>query len=196
VVFPWLLTKYLCDLNGETTADGGKRRYNFVAGAEVAVPVRGLGAERGIRLEGPGVSAEKSGFTVPADATTLRLRNKPPADAPRGNTGPEVWELDGNPLLTPGAFALRPDGGESPWRFRFSVGVPPAESDLQQVPPATIADLFGPDRVISLDRKAPLRDYVEAKLTRPFELFPALVIGVLIFFAFEGLMANRFYKLK
>lgn len=205
VVFPWLVTKYLCDLGTEqvATESGAKLRYNFATGAEVKVPVRGFAAtgERKVRLEGPGVAADKSRFTLPADVGELTLVNKP-KEARVGPDGkpvpppPGTWELEGDPLLTPGAFALVPDGVESPWRFQFSTAVPPAESDLHKVPEETLAELFGKDRVIRLSQTISIREVIEAKLNRPFELFPALVIGVLIFFAFEAIMANRFYKLK
>ncbi|HUR55533.1 MAG TPA: hypothetical protein VMZ71_15465, partial [Gemmataceae bacterium] len=200
VVFPWLLARYLCDYGtdaGATADAGGKRRYNFHTGAEVPVPVRSFTptGERRVRLEGPGVAAAKSKFTLPADAITLTLRNKPPADAPR-TARADVWDLEGEPLLTPGTFALNPDLVESPWRHRFSLAVPPGESDLHQVPETSIADLFGPDRVIDLNTPMKLGDLLTLKLNQSFELFPALVIGVLIFFAFEAYMANRFYKLK
>lgn len=199
VVFPWLVTRYLCDMGTEVAGSeaGGKRRYNFATGAEVPVPVRMFApnGERRIRLEGPGVAAGKSKFTLPADVTTLTLRNKPPADA-RGAAKPDLWELEGDPLLTPGAFALYPDGVESPWRFGFSLAVPPSESDLQLVPIESLAELFTKENVVPLSQKVTLAEYLETRKNSNIELFPALVIGVLIFFAFEGIMANRFYKLK
>lgn len=199
VVFPWLVARYLCDYgtDGAGVDSGGKRRYNFPTGAEVPVSVRGFTptGERRIRLEGPGVTAAKSKFTLPADTTMLTVRNKPPTDAPR-TARADVWDLDGEPLFTQGTFALNPDLVESPWRYRFSIAVPPAESDLQQVPEQSVAELFGPDRVIALDAKTNLDELLTLKLNRTAELFPALMIGVLIFFAFEGLMANRFYRLK
>jgi hypothetical protein len=197
VVFPWLVTKHLCDLNTVVAADaGGKRRYNFPTGAEVAVPVRGFApaGERRVRLEGPGVVAGNSKFTLPADATALVLRNKS-ADGPRPADGSPVWELDGDPLFTQGTFNLLPDGIASDWKHRFSLAVPAAEGDLTRVPPDVLGELFGPEGVVELDQKVELGEKLR-RLRTSFELFPALIIGVLIFFAFEGLMANRFYKLK
>lgn len=204
-VFPWLVTKYLCDLGTEptTTEAGGKRRYNFPTAAEVTLPTRGFvpPGERKVQLSGPGVSVERSKFTIPQNVAELKLTNRP-KDVPKDEKGnalpppPDEWWLEGDPLLTPGAFALQPEAADSPWQFHFSLAPPPAESDLSKVPAETIAELLGPDRVIRLDQNVSVRDYIEAKLNRPFELFPALVIGVLVFFAFEAVMANRFYKLK
>lgn len=198
VVFPWLVARYLCDLGTEVSGSeaGGKRRFNFATGAEVPVPVRGFtpNGERRIRLEGPGVAAGKSKFTLPADVTALTLRDKPPADA--RTTQPDVWELEGEPLLTQGAFALNPDGVESPWRFAFSLAVPPSESDLQLVPVDALGELFAKENVVPLGQKSSIADYLQTRKNSNFDLFPVLVILVLIFFAFEGIMANRFYKLK
>lgn len=191
VVFPWLVTKHLCDLNTAVAADsGGKRRYNFPTGAEVSVAVRGfaVAGERRVRLEGPGVVAGNSKFTLPADATSLTLRNKA-ADGPKPTDGSPVWELDGDPLFTQGTFTLLPDGVASDWKHRFSLTVPAVESDLQRVLSPTA------DGIIELDQKVDLGEELRRRRTT-FELFPVLIIGVLIFFAFEGLMANRFYKLK
>ncbi|MCU0702763.1 MAG: BatA domain-containing protein [Fimbriiglobus sp.] len=199
VVFPWLVTKYLCDLGTAPVGEAvDRRRYNFPTGAEVPVSVRGYATEspRAVRLEGPGVAAGRSKFTAPADATSLTLRNKPPADAPRGPTGPEVWELEGEPLFTPGAFALVPDGVASPWRARFSLAVPAAESDLQPLPAETVAGLFGPGSVVQLSGKLTLADYVRTRQNGRIELFIPLILLVLIVFACEGILANRFYKLR
>ncbi len=196
VVFPWLVTKYLCD-QGTDAAATTTRRYNFATGGEIPVPVRGFAppnGERKLRLEGPGVAAAKSKFTLPAEVTVLTMRNKPTEG---GRTvGNDVWELEGEPLHTPGNFAIFPDGVDSPWRFRFSLAVPPGESDLQPIPDASIAELFGPDAVITVDQQAELSKLLQLRKKNSFELFPALILLVLIFFAVEGVMANRFYKLK
>ena len=206
VVFPWLVAKYLCEPDVPVpTEAGGKRAYNFPTGdgLELAVPLAGYAAagDRRLRLEGPGVLAERSRFTVPADVTTLTLKHKPsppPADA-AGNPlppPPGEWWVEGTPFGTAGAFAVKPDGGESPWQYRFSLAVPPAESDLTKVPAEVVAELFGPDRIVGAEGKAPTAELVQAKFTQPLELFYPLVVLVLLFFAFEGVVANRFYKLK
>ncbi len=197
VVFPWLVTKYLCEQGTDAAGGSTTRRYNFATGGEVPAGARGFAppnGERKVRLEGPGVAAAKSKFTLPVDATALTMRNKP-TDGGR-NVGTDVWELEGEPLLTPGSFALYPDGVESPWRFRFSLTVPPGESDLQPIPADSVAELFGPDAEIPVDRQAKLDDLIKLRQKNTFELFPALILLVLIFFAVEGVMANRFYKLK
>lgn len=147
-----------------------------------------------MRLEGPGVAAAKSKFTLPADATAMAMRNKPTEGG--RNVGNDVWELEGEPLLTPGTFALYPDGVDSPWRFRFSLAVTSGESDLQPIPTESVAELFGPDAVIPVDQQAELGKLLQLRKKNSFELFPALILLVLIFFAVEGFMANRFYKLK
>lgn len=202
VVFPWLVAKYLTesDRPQAAAADTPARRYNFATGDTVPVSVRGFTApgERAVRLEGPGVAAEKSRFTLPADAGLLLLRNKtsPPPVATAGDSPPAEWTLDDDPLFSPGAFAVRPDGAVGPWEFRFSVAVPPGESDPARVPEASLEQLLGPKPVIPVKQDFELDASLREKITPPFELFPMLIVLVLLFFAFEGVMANRFYKLK
>lgn len=201
VVFPWLVTSYLCDLGTEVAGGtpGEKRRYNLPTGSAVTVPVRGFApanGDRKLRLEGPGVLAGKSKFTLPADATTLALRNKSRTDAAIPEPGEVRWELDDDPLFTAGTFDLQPDGVESPWRHRFTQYVPAVESDLQPIPDASIAELFGPDSVVRLGQNKLLEEFLNTRRNSLVELFPALVLLVLIFFAVEGFLANRFYKLK
>ncbi len=201
VVFPWLVTQYLCDLGTEVPGGtpGEKRRYNLPTGSAVPVPIRGFApanGDRKLRLEGPGVLAGKSKFALPADATTLALRNKSRTDAVAPEPGEVRWELEDDPLFTAGTFGLLPDGVESPWRHRFTLSVPPGESDLQVVPDASIAELFGNDAVVRLDQKKTLEEFLNTRRNSLVELFPMLVLLVLIFFAVEGFLANRFYKLK
>jgi hypothetical protein len=201
VVFPWLVTSYLCDLGTEVAGatPGDKRRYNLPTGSALPVPVRGFApanGDRKLRLEGPGVLAGKSKFTLPADATTLTLRNKSQGDAGVAEPGEVRWELEDDPLFAAGTFALLPDGVESPWRHRVSLSVPPGESDLTPVPDASIAELFGDDAVVRLDQTRSLEEFLTQRRNSVVELFPMFILLVLIFFAFEAFLANRFYKLK
>lgn len=197
VVFPWLVTKYLCEQGTDAGGSANSRRYNFATGSEVPVGVRGFApanGDRRLRLEGPGIAAAKSRFTLPADATTLTVRNKS-SDTARLFEG-VAWDLEGDPLNSPGTFDLKPDGVESPWLHRFSLAVPPAESDLSPLPDGSVGELFGPDSVWAVDRQMELDQLIQLKKKSTFDLFPVLILLVLILFAVEGVLANRFYKLK
>ncbi len=208
IIFPWLVTKYLTDPEVPVQAVAGtKRAYNFATAddLELSVPLAGFASDgRKVRLEGPGVLAERSRYPVPSDVGTLTIKHKPVPPPVQLIDGKEVpvppppgeWWAEGTPFRTAGAFAVKPDGSESPWQFRFSLATPSAESDLTKVPTESVAELFGPDRIVNAEGKVSIVDLIQSKFAPPFELFYPLILLVLIFFAFEAIMANRFYRLK
>jgi hypothetical protein len=68
------------------------------------------------------------------------------------------------------------------------------ESNLERVPIDQIEALLGPKSVAAADKSLKLRDILSGKFASPVELFPFLMIVLLLFLAFENLLANRFYK--
>ena len=76
----------------------------------------------------------------------------------------------------------------------FSVNVPSEESDLTRVPVREIESLFGPAAVIPVDRKANIRDILKDHWSEPLELFPLLMVLLLVFLAVENLLSNKFYR--
>jgi hypothetical protein len=48
--------------------------------------------------------------------------------------------------------------------------------------------------VIPVEKTVSFRDLIESKFNQPVDLFPWLVILVLILIALEGVIANRFYR--
>ena len=76
------------------------------------------------------------------------------------------------------------------------MNTPAIESVLEKVPEESIKELFGPNGVTPVDRDIAFTDLLTARLDRPIELFPYLMILVLLFFAVEGFVANRFYRLR
>ena len=91
----------------------------------------------------------------------------------------------------PGNFLLSVAGVN--WRDGFSLNVPAEESTLEKVPVEAIEDLMGKDSVVPLDKNRDLRDAIE-KGNHPIDLYPWLLIAVLMLLAIEGLAANRFYR--
>ena len=67
---------------------------------------------------------------------------------------------------------------------------------IKVVEEAVSLDAHKPGVVDVLGQKSSIADYLQTRKNSNFELFPMLVVLVLIFFAFEGYMASRFYKLK
>ena len=113
-----------------------------------------------------------------ADGKADRDSRRPAEDEPRGQfravrgaTGPHAALEDG-----------------------FSVNAPAEESNLEKVPVEAIEDLAGKDRVFSVDRNSTLHEWLTVAMDQPIDLFPWLLIAVLLLFVAEGLTANRFYR--
>jgi hypothetical protein len=166
VVFPNVLMRYLAGSPDDAV-------YNFPTGQDVPVvlPAR-EGRPPQLLLGGPGVSGK--------DATPLL-----------GDQQSE-YRLTRPLTLNPGEFRVR--FKDQPWEERFSLFVPPEESVLEKVPEEAFDPLFGPGRVAVMGRDAKLTDVPATGFDEPVELFPWLLIAVLVLFACEGLFANRFYK--
>lgn len=75
---------------------------------------------------------------------------------------------------------------------KFSINVPSEESELSRVPVEEVQAALGENSVIRQDRKTALRDTMD--WNEPVELFPWLMILLLLFLAIENLLANRFYR--
>lgn len=170
-VLPWLMVRYLCGSPDDAV-------FNFPTGHDVTVPVPRFppGAKRMVVVEGPGI--------LPRDATV------------------ELGERQNELRLTPpktlsaGAYTVRTTDEMNPWVYRFSLNTPAAESVLEKVPEEAITELFGPNGVATVDRSVSFTELLTTRLNRPIELFPYLMVLVLLFFVVEGFVANRFYRLR
>lgn len=170
-VLPWLLVRHLCGSPDDAA-------YNFAAGQDVTVPLPPAGPTRArkVVVEGPGIAPRDAEAEIGDRQSELRL------------TPPRT--------LAAGAYTVRTTDDKNPWEYRFSLNTPADESGLDPVPEEAIAALFGPAGVAAVDKGVTFRQLIETKFDQPVELFPMLMLLVLIFFAFEGVVANRFYKLK
>ncbi len=65
---------------------------------------------------------------------------------------------------------------------------------MTRVPIQEIESLFGPDAVIPFDRKADFGELLKGHWSEPVELFPLLMIALLVILAMENLLANKFYR--
>ena len=94
---------------------------------------------------------------------------------------------------TPGNFTLK---GPGDWLEGFSLNVPAEESNLEKVPVEGIEDLTGKDSVVPVGRDLRLADVLDKTPVgrQPLDLFPWLLIAVLMLLVVEGLVANRFYR--
>lgn len=169
VVFPDLLLRH---------AAGGRddAKFNFETGQSVTLPITKLlaGKKDNLVLDGPGIPVAEAAVK-PAERQAVVSFAPPRTNAP------------GNYALT---------GPNPDWREGFSLNVPADESTLDKVPVEGIEDVTGAGSVIPVGRDLDLKTALEGTdtLRTPVELFPWLLILVLLLLAAEGLVANRFYR--
>jgi hypothetical protein len=82
------------------------------------------------------------------------------------------------------------------WSDGYSINAPVEESNLERLPPEAIGELFGPEALTPADKKRDLADILSGRFTQPIELFPFLMILLLLVLAGENLLANKFYRRK
>ena len=167
VVFPNLLAKYLA-------GDAAEGLYQYTAGRAVPVPLpRGGDAGKALVFEGPGVR--------PDEAT------------PKVEPGQAEWRLPPERTRTPGNYALRTE--DRAWQEGFSLNAPAEESNLAKVEPAAVEALTGPGSIVAVGKDFDLAALLAGK-SADLPLLPWLLLAVLILFALEGVLANRFYRLR
>jgi hypothetical protein len=164
-VFPYLVVRYLAG----DTADAN---FNFQTGLRFSVPLPKEGVPKGMKvlIKGPDILLTDALIEVGEKQTELQLG--PPRTSQPGN-----FELSVPPK----------------WRDGFSLNVPADESTLEKVSIKAIEDVMGADSVVPLDKNRNLRDAIVGG-NHPIDLFPWLLIAVLLLLAVEGLVANRFYR--
>ena len=167
VVFPNLLARYLA-------GDAAEGLFQFTAGRAVPVPLpKGGDAAKALVLEGPGVR--------PDEAT------------PKLEPGQTEWRLPPERTRTPGNYALRTL--DRSWQEGFSLNAPAEESNLVKVEPAAIEALTGPGSIVAVGKDFDLAALLAGK-SADLPLLPWLLLAVLVLFALEGVLANRFYRLR
>ncbi len=183
VAFPDMLLRYAAG----SVADAN---FNHPCGAVVNVPLAKLLAGRrdNLILTGPGIAGTDALIRLTDRQTELRL-------------GPPRTNASGNFKLVAAGAAPAPAGSTVPpgagaWTEGFSLNVPAEESTLDKAPAEGIEDLTGKDTVIPVGKNVPLADILAiSPISRhPVELFPWLLIAVLMMLVLEGLLANRFYR--
>jgi hypothetical protein len=169
VAFPELLLRYAAGSREDEV-------FNFETGQTVSLPIARLlgGKQDTLVLDGPGIPVAEAAVKPAERQAAVQF------GPPRTNT--------------PGNYALT---GPSPdWREGFSLNAPADESTLDKVPVEGIEELTGPGSVVPVGRDLDLKAALEGTdtLRTPVELFPWLLIAVLLLLAVEGLIANRFYR--
>lgn len=145
--------------------------FNFVAGRPVPVALPPGVRPNAFTLTGPGLTPSDTVVPRPDKATELRL------------VKPHV----------PGNYTLAmPDRS---WSFAFSLNPAPAEFQLvPRVPLESLAELFPENAIVAPGQSMNLMDKLEQRARQPLELFPWLMLLLLMLLAVEGYFANRFYS--
>jgi hypothetical protein len=78
----------------------------------------------------------------------------------------------------------------------FSINARPEECQLTRDPELVkkIEAVLGPDTVLAVGHTATLHDALQRHWRQPVELFPWLMIALLLVLAVENLLANKFYR--
>ena len=175
--FVVLMTDALRYLTGETE----DRAYNFATGHYVVLhwPLDAGSRSKNYFLNGPDVNGDNNTITREQDEPFLRL-------------GPDRLSSAGN--YTVASRQAEPGKGPPPWEEGFGLNIPAEESNLERLPVDTLEELLGPGSVAPVDRNLKLQDVLRGKFGQPIELFPFLLILLLLFMAFENLLSNRFYR--
>jgi hypothetical protein len=170
----YLTSWFYLALANETMAylagDAEQANYQYLSGQQVTVPLPATPHFSTCTLKGPGLSATEAIVPRPEKQAELTLAQ---------------------PVM-PGNYSLVGDDGK--WISSFSVNLPPEESQLARIAPERIEELLGPGGVLSVGHGTSLREALQGHWKQPLELFPWLMIVVLLALAVENLLANRFYR--
>jgi len=163
--FTFELTRYL-------TGDTEDVNFNFLNGQNVLVKWPPGDPKKAFYLEGPDVIGTDAILKREEGQAYLRL-------------GPERMQTAGN-------FRVRSE--DLKWTEGFSLNASPEESNLERIGIDQIEPLFGKDSVAPATKDLRVRDMLKGKFTQPVELFPFLMILLLLVLALENLLANKFYR--
>ena len=97
-------------------------------------------------------------------------------------------------LISAGNFTVANE--DQSWLEGFSLNPPSEESNLDRVPVEQVEDLLGKESVAPAQKDLQLSEVLKGKFSSPLELFPFLMILLLLFLAFENWLSNRFYQDK
>ena len=156
------------------TGDSEDLVFNFVNGQNVILkwPVGDVKPGATYYLAGPDVAS--------TDATVKREANQP------------FYRLGPEKTGSAGLFTLESE--DRTWREGFSLNPPVEESNLERLPASDIEALFKENAVIPATKPLPLAEIMSGKFRTDLELFPFLMIILLLVMASENLLANKFYR--
>ena len=150
-------------------AGGGIEQFNHVCGEEVTLSLTPHAAERQLLFREPGLRQTQK--TIPPDGNFLTVIQT---------------ETAGAYTLLEGADSVRPLTG-------FSVNLKSNECDLTRLTADDLNEILGPDRYQLARSIEELKSHIRSSDLGQ-EVFPILLVALLVFFCGEHLVANRFYQ--
>ncbi len=155
--------------------------FNYVSGQNLTIkwPLDAAARSKLYYLSGPDVGDKEAEIIRGDNETTVRL-------------GPERLKSAGNYLVISDPSDQKPELKQ--WRDGFSLNQNAEESNLERLPVEQIEAVFGPKSVTTSDKERTIEDILGGKFSAPVELFPFLMILLLLFLAFENLLSNKFYR--
>lgn len=156
---------------GYLVGDADRKGFNYTSGQPIQVALPPDSQAPTYTVQGPGL--------VGADAIVPRPTN--------GN----ILQL--SQAVQPENYRVFPQGSPEPIAA-FSVNVPSDESDLEKVPADKIEAVLGPGSIVPSDSKASLAELLRSSGRQPLDLYPGLMILLLLALAVENLLANKFYR--
>jgi Aerotolerance regulator N-terminal len=173
----WFYMFLVSETHQSMTGESEDQIFNFTGGQNVVVKWPLAQSEKSAKnfiFSGPDVS--------PGDAVIKREPNQP------------YFRLGPEKTGSVGYYQLEAE--DDSWKDGFSINVAAEESNLERIGIESLEDLFGKDRIAAADKELQFKDILSGKSTQPIELFPFLMIVLLLVMAFENLLANRFYRRK
>ncbi|SFH53466.1 BatA domain-containing protein [Planctomicrobium piriforme] len=163
----WLFLSFVEQMTDYVSRFSDERRA-FLAGETPVVKIAAQPVERNFLLKQPDL--RQSRLVIPPGATSVVIEN----------------------ISTPGHYQLiDPDSREAVGAF--SINAPPEESDLTRLTAQDLNDRLGVDRYQIAQSLEELKDRINAADLGQ-EIFPLLLVLVIVIFCGEHLVANRFYE--
>jgi hypothetical protein len=158
---------------GYLAGDAEEGVFNFKCGQRVPVVLPAKPRFRTYMIQGPGITGTNAILQVAESQNEVLVTQ----------------------ALLPGPYRVKGMSDEGDQTLaQFSMNAAPEDSDLSRVPEEKIQAVLGPNSILPVDRKADLRELLKGHWSQPVELFPWLMILLLLVLAVENLLANKFYR--
>jgi hypothetical protein len=156
---------------GYLAGDAERPNFNYVSGTPVTVALPPEPFFPSYTLIGPGLSGSEASVQRTPGQNNIQITQ----------------------AVMPGQFTLYDSKGTRV--ACFAVNVRGEESQLDnRVPAEQIEAVLGPGSVVTVTQGANLRDALQGRWLQPLELFPWLMIALLLLLAVENLLGNKFYR--